>query len=311
LRERIDPLSGDVAHRVDRNADRNRLDIEQCRLDVGAEIGLGQDDDRGGAALPAQGEVALEAPGIEVAVEARGQEDDVDVRGDDLLDRVAAVRGRHPRELRPAWQDRLDERPLGAVGIGDRDPVADGRQLAAPAHAVAKPTGELGPAFPARGVEQVGTPLLDGDARGLEAVGGERGELVFDGWNPAEVRKQREISFVASKRVGARACSGFDSISDSRNGRQETRYSASYSIRARACSGLDSVFSAPCAGGDRQARTSSSVPPPGVAGRRKPELYPTATTSGAKSRGLSLETEASRTVHRRRCPGDSPTDRSG
>ena len=91
LRERVDALAGDVADRMDRYADRNRLDLEQRRLDVGAEIGLGQDDDRGGAALPAQGQVPLEAAGIEVAVEARGQEDDVDVRGDDLLDRVAAV----------------------------------------------------------------------------------------------------------------------------------------------------------------------------------------------------------------------------
>jgi hypothetical protein len=60
---------------------------------------------------------------------------------------------------------------------------------------MAKPAGELGPPFPALGVEQVGTPLLDRDARGLEAVGDERGEMVFDGWIPAEVRKQREISF--------------------------------------------------------------------------------------------------------------------
>ena len=40
-------------------------------------------------------------------------------------------------------------------------------------------------------------------------------------------------------------------------------------------------------------------------------VYDSTVAARVKSRGLSLETEASRTVHRRRCPGDSPTDLSG
>ena len=112
-----------------------------------------------------------------------GQEDDVDVRGDDLLDRLAVVGRRHPRELRPPRQHGLDERRLGRR---DRDPVADRGQVAALVGGMAKPTGELGRAFPARGVDDIGAPVLDGDARGLEAVGGMRGELVFEGWSPAE-----------------------------------------------------------------------------------------------------------------------------
>jgi hypothetical protein len=61
---------------------------------------------------------------------------------------------------------------------------------------MAKPAGELGRAFRAVvRVDDVGAPVLDGDARGLEAVGGERGELFFEGWSPAEMCKQREISF--------------------------------------------------------------------------------------------------------------------
>jgi hypothetical protein len=103
--------------------------------------------------------------------------------------------GRHPGELRAPRQDRLDQGALGAVGIGDRDPVADGGQVAALVQGMAEPAGELAPPVSALRVEQVGAPLLDGDAGGLEAVGRVRGELFFDGWIPAEVRKQREFSF--------------------------------------------------------------------------------------------------------------------
>ena len=179
-----------------RDADCDRLDLEQRGADVVAEIGLRQDDDRRGAALPTQRQVSLEPPDVEVAVEAGGQEDDVDVRGDDLLDRLAVGGRGHPRELRPAGHDRLDERPLGPVRIRDGDPVADRGQVAALAGGMAKPAGELGRAVRAVvRVDDVGAPVLDGDARGLEAVGGERGELFFEGWSPAELCKQREFPF--------------------------------------------------------------------------------------------------------------------
>ncbi len=51
---------------------------------------------------------------------------------------------------------------------------------------MAEPAGELGLRFSPRGVDEVRAPVLDGDPRGLEAVGGMRGELVFEGWCPAE-----------------------------------------------------------------------------------------------------------------------------
>src|SRR5262249_13029385 len=99
----------------------------------------------------------------------------------------------HSRELRPAGQDRLDERTLGSARIRDRHPVADGGQVAALDGGMAKPAGELGRAFRAvLRVEDVGGPMLDGHARGLEAVVGVRGELFFEGWSPAELYKQRE-----------------------------------------------------------------------------------------------------------------------
>ena len=72
------------------------------------------------------------------------------------------------------------------VGRRDGDPVADRGELAPLGGVMAKPAGELGLRFSPRGVEEVRAPVLDGDPRGLEAVGGMRGELVFEGWCPAE-----------------------------------------------------------------------------------------------------------------------------
>jgi hypothetical protein len=37
--------------------------------------------------------------------------------------------------------------------------------------------------------------MLDGHARGLEAVDGMLGELFFEGWSPAELCKQRKSPF--------------------------------------------------------------------------------------------------------------------
>ena len=177
---------------MDGHADRDRLDLPQRRLDVVAEVGLRQDDDGRRAALPAERQVALEPAQVQVAVEPRRQEDDVDVRRHDLLDGLAVIGRGHARELRSPRQDCLDERPLAALRIGDRHPVSDRGQVGALDDGVAKPARQLGGPLAVGRVEDVRVPMLDGDARGLEAVGGVRGKLVFDGWCPAESCKQRE-----------------------------------------------------------------------------------------------------------------------
>lgn len=183
------------------HADRDGLDLERRSLRVRTEVRLRQDDHRRRAALPAEREVALEAPRVEVAVEPRDEEDDVDVRRDDLLDRLAVVGGREARELRPSRQHGVDER---RVGRRDRDPVADRGQLAPGLGGVAEPAGELRRLLAARRVEEVRAPVLDCHARGLEAVGGKRGELVFEGWVPAERFEQRESPF-AQAEIGPEA----------------------------------------------------------------------------------------------------------
>jgi hypothetical protein len=165
------------------HADRDRRDLVERCLHVVAKIRLREHDDGVGTALPAECQVPLEPADVQVAVEPGRQKDHVNVRGDDLLDRLAVVVRRHPRELRPPRQHGLDH---GGLGRRDGHPVADRGQVAPLLGRMAKPARELGRAFPARGVDDVGTPVLDGDARGLEAVGGMRGEFIFEGWSPAE-----------------------------------------------------------------------------------------------------------------------------
>jgi len=189
--KRLRSVTGHVRDGVDGDADRNRLDLEHRRFDVRAQVGFRQHDHRRRAALPPEGQVPLQPPDVEVAVQARGQEHGVDVRGDDLLDRLAVIVRRHPRELRPPREDGLDER---RVGRRDGDPVADGRQVAALLGGMAKPAGELGRPLAPRGVDGICAPMLDGHARGLETVAGMGSELFFEGWSPAELCKQRKSS---------------------------------------------------------------------------------------------------------------------
>ena len=83
------------------------------RRQVGAEIGLGQQHDRLGAALARQQQIALEPPRAEVGVERHDDEHDVDVGGDDLL--VGDVAGDLAREAAAARQHR-DDRAAVLVG---------------------------------------------------------------------------------------------------------------------------------------------------------------------------------------------------
>ncbi len=84
--------------------------------------------DRGHAARPGDGQVALEAAQVEVAVEPGDEERDVDVRGDDLL--VGEVAGGPPAgvggapdEGRATRQDRRDDGRVvggGGAAVGSR-----------------------------------------------------------------------------------------------------------------------------------------------------------------------------------------------
>jgi hypothetical protein len=108
---------------VDRYAWRNRRGGLDLRGDVGALVGLGQDQDGPGAALPGDHQVPLDAAGVEIVIEAADQQGGVDVGRQDLWGHRQT--GCAPREAGPAWEDGADE---GArlTGIGRAsDPVAN------------------------------------------------------------------------------------------------------------------------------------------------------------------------------------------
>ena len=152
------------ADRVHGNAEGDGLHLEHVALHVVAEIGLRQQDDRLRAALPGEREEPLDPPEVVVRVEAADDEDDVDVRRDDL--RLRLRPGDLADERASPGQDRADRRPALVRARGDGQPVADGRMLVV----VAQPAGELGTQLAVRGVDDVLGSVLDGRARGHEAV---------------------------------------------------------------------------------------------------------------------------------------------
>src|SRR5207249_5519692 len=107
---------------MNRYADGDALDRENCLGDVRREVGLRQHHNGLGAALPGDGDVALEPAQAEVVVEPGEQESRVDVRREHLLGRILA--GVLADERTSTREDRRDRGRWC-----HRDPVADGRQL--------------------------------------------------------------------------------------------------------------------------------------------------------------------------------------
>ena len=177
--EVVEPLPGDRADGVDRDAEGDRLGGQQRPLDVLRQVALRQHDHRLGAALPGHDEVALQAARVEVVPEGGDEEDDVDVRGDDLL--VDLGPGDLAREFRPPREHGVDQ------AAAERDPVADGRKVGPPARGAPEPRRDLGALLTALGVEVVGAAVLHGDARGDETGRRVRFELRFELVRPAQV----------------------------------------------------------------------------------------------------------------------------
>ena len=142
------------------------------RLDVGAQVGLGEDDDRVGAALPGQRHVALDPADVQVLVERRDEEEHVDVGGDHLLGGL--VPGLLSAEGRPAREDGLDGARSAPAGTVVRDPVADGGQVGGRVGGMAEPAADVGPHLALLAEEDVRAPVLDRDAAGAKAGVGVR-----------------------------------------------------------------------------------------------------------------------------------------
>jgi len=73
------------ANGVHGNPNRLGPDFVHVLIKMFGHIGLVQDDDRVGAALVGQEQIALQAARVVVAVETHHEEDGVDVGGDDLF----------------------------------------------------------------------------------------------------------------------------------------------------------------------------------------------------------------------------------
>jgi len=182
LEERGDVRNSFARHGADRVRpdEAGRSHVRRGRGPVVRQVGLRENDDRLGAALPGGREVALEPPPVRAAVERIDDEDDVHVRSEHLL--AAATPGRLSDEGGPALEHGANRGPA-AVEI-DHDPVPDGGEVGLADGVAVQPARRLG-ANLARGDEHaVAPPLLVGDAAGHEAL--MRGELALSRLVPAE-----------------------------------------------------------------------------------------------------------------------------
>ena len=142
----------------------NRLDLERAQLEVVAEIGFREQHDRLRATLPCEREIALDSADVVVQVEAADDEDDVHVGRDDLR------LGLHERDLAhecaSSRQDGVDRRRALVGTWRDSQPVADRGMLVG----MPQPAGRNGTELTELRVDDVLAAMLDGCARGHEAV---------------------------------------------------------------------------------------------------------------------------------------------
>ena len=118
-------------HHMDDDVAGQRRDVADMCRQVGRKIGLGEKNDRRGAALARHQQVPLETTRVVVAIEAHDDEDDVDIGGDDLLAGRRSPAARRVKAAAPR-QDADDDRSI-LWTLTNGDPVADRRQLRAAA----------------------------------------------------------------------------------------------------------------------------------------------------------------------------------
>ena len=201
--DQVEAVAGQARDRVDRHAERDRLDLEHLQRMVGVEIALRQHDHRLGAALPRHRHVPLQAAEVEVLVQRHDQEDGVDVGGEHLL--LRGVQRDLARELRPAGDDGVDRRRVLLRPGRDRDPVADGRQLAGAGGFMRELAGGVRAELAELGVDDVGAAVLRGDARRDPALGGVRFEFGCVAVSPAEILQCVQASLLERDGRGRRA----------------------------------------------------------------------------------------------------------
>ena len=169
---------------MDRHAEGDRPDLGDLGVEVLGQVALVEHDHGLRAALPAGGEIPLDAADVEVVAEGAHEEHHVDVGRHDLLD--ALVAGGLAQEHRVALEDGVDGRGVGVRAVGNRNPVADGWEVGGARGVMAKPARDLGRPLTARGIDHIGAAVLRGDARRRERVGGVQLEFSFTARAPPE-----------------------------------------------------------------------------------------------------------------------------
>ena len=125
------------------------------------EVGLREDDDRLGAAVPGRRQEPLEPAEVRLPVEPGDDEEDVDVGGKHLLHGGPA--GRLADDRRPPFEHGLNG--YGSRSRLERDPVAYDR-VTGGAGLAPEPPGRLGANFAFGGSDEVDAAELRADAPG-------------------------------------------------------------------------------------------------------------------------------------------------
>ena len=187
--ERLQPLARLGRDREHRDAGGDGLDLGAAGVEVRAQVGLVEQHDREGPALPGEDERPLDPPRVEVPVEAHHEEDGVHVGGQHLGHR--AVPGRAADEGGAPGQQGLDDRPLSRLARAQGHPVADGRQARGPARLVAQAPGHGRRRSPLLRVHAQDPGVAGDDAARHEAPGGEGREGLLEGGVEAERAESR------------------------------------------------------------------------------------------------------------------------
>ena len=183
----VDPFAGEAAGHDHGRAGGHRLELDAHRVDGFGDVGLGEDDHRRGAALPRDGQVALDATDVDV----RGGDDDErdgDVRGQDLP--AIQVARRATGEQGAAFDDAAD------VATVEHDPIAD--------RGVDVPGERAQDRIPV--VNQIFGAVVGDDPRGRGAGRRDLHELALEMFIPAQRSElggwSRQLEIPPERRVG-------------------------------------------------------------------------------------------------------------
>ena len=121
-RSDVEALAGHGGHDDDVDSGRRTRDVAGHEIGVGGQVGLGEDDQGRGAALPGEGDQAFEPAEVGGQRQGHDHSHDVDVGRQQLLAGPAGGLGA-PDGRTPGQQ--ADARPVGRVA--NRQPVSGGR----------------------------------------------------------------------------------------------------------------------------------------------------------------------------------------